>query len=212
MNKDLAICSVAFHHKVYGDEYIKQQERLSASVKDIYPHAFPLFWTNQYPQGSKEFLESLYGFKPHAIEVARLMGYKRIAYIDTAMVMLKPIEGKFPLIAVRDDSTTPASDNSLKFFGVKRESLKDIPFVGGSFYLFDFNYPITEMVFDLWMKAERAGIYGSQDEESAGKLQGHRHDETCLALSMHTHGMLPLNPDQIGYNMETGTMMKKHFK
>lgn len=209
---NLVFCSVAFHHKIYGDVYIDQQTRLRNSIKKIYPDAPLMFWTNEYPLGSKHFLKSLYGFKPHAINALKRSGYKKIVYLDTAIVLQKEIQGDYPILAVHDPCLTPASDIALNYFHIQREQLKDIPFVGGSYYAFDFNHPITNRVFNSWLKAEQNGIFGSQDQESAGELQGHRHDETCMAICLYQNDIKPQSAEEVGYNTSDGVMTKQHFK
>jgi hypothetical protein len=70
----------------------------------------------------------------------------------------------------------------------------------------------SKSVFRQWMDAERLGIFGSQHEAASEKLQGHRYDETCMALSIYRHGFEPVTPEQARYNYEGAAIVKKHFK
>lgn len=211
MGKSIAFCSVVESVNERGVKYLEQQERLLDSIQEIYRGYAPTFFHSKtLPKGAKPFLESLYGFKVHAIQEARDAGFTKVAWVDAAMVLLKPLANLPSVVAVRDDSQLPASDRALEYFGLNRNQLQGLNLVGGSFYYFDFNYPIAEMIFGYWKQAEIDGIFGSQKQESFEGLQGHRHDETCMALSMHAHAYDPIPPDKIGYNGIT--MSKQHFK
>lgn len=209
---NIAFASVALTSKNYGVAYLDQQDRLKASIKEIYPDAPLFFWRDDYPKNSKPFLESLYGFKVHAVQAAREAGHQRIVWFDTGMILHQPLRHMQSIVAVKDDSamTGVTSNNALSAFNIERESLKGKTLVGGSFYYFDFYYPICNDVFGLWMTCEVNGIFGSQDEEAAGQLQGHRADETCMALSLYSCGLGPVSYDLVGYQGEV--MSKRHFK
>lgn len=208
----IAFCSVAFK----DERYIHQQLRLIESINQFHPEAKQYHWTNDMPDGSRPFLESLYGFKPHAILHAWNEGYERIIWIDTACLLLDRVDYLFDLCpahgvaAVKDDLKLPASDTALDHFKYRRKDIADFHLVGGSLYAFDMYY--SKSVFTTWMMAEKMGIFGSQEEEASGKLQGHRHDETCMALSLYRHGFEPITHDEGRYNYEGGAVIKKHFK
>jgi hypothetical protein len=217
MVNELGFCTLATTSQAYGDAYIKQQDRLIESLTDLYtdPDYNKYFiYTDKYPPGARPFLDSLYGFKPHLIEEARKAGLYKVAYFDTAMILQKPLPYYgVPVVAVRDTCKTPASDKCLRYFGMKREELDRVPFVGGSFFLFDFEFPEAKAVLADWRTAEQMGIFGSQRQESFEGLQGHRHDETVLAIILYKYGIDPLTPDKVGYNLgEDSIMIKKHFK
>ena len=210
--KHIAFCSVA----IRDERYIDQQKRLIESITKFHPEAKQFHWTNELPIGSKPFLESLYGFKPHAILHAWNEGYERIIWIDTACILLDRVDYLFDLCAnhgvaaVKDDMRLPASESALAHFKYRRKDIADFHLVGGSLYAFDMYY--SKAVFTSWLNAERLGIFGSQTEEAQGKLQGHRHDETCMALSLYRHGFEPLTPEQARYNYAGASVIKKHFK
>jgi len=217
--KNLAIISVAFQSNAYGDQYIRQQERLKESIEKHCPDADLFFWTDEYPPGSKPFLESLYGFKAHAIHHVFKLGYTRILYLDTAMVIERPIDCIFDheFIAVRDETKlhTCISDKFLVDQFIDRSIVEDMKLhlVGGSLYYFDFNNLNTCRLFWRWLDAEEEGFFGSQEEESSGQLQGHRHDEACMALIMSRCGAKTTEPHEIGYcTADNPVFVKKHFK
>lgn len=212
MNQQICFVSVAF-----GDpRYIDQQKRLMKSIEDVHPEAQHYVWTQQTPAGSAPFLNSLYGFKVHAVLHAINEGYERILFLDPACIVLQRLDYLFDLcdthgvVAIKDDNKLMASDSSLAHFGYRRQDIADFHLVGGSMYAFKF--PASMPVFRMWYDAERAGIFGSQYEAASEKLQGHRYDETCMALSLYKHGYEPVGPDVGRYNYEGGAIIKKHFK
>lgn len=212
--KDFVFVSVAF-----GPLYIAQQDRLKASILRIYPEANILFWRDALPDNSKPFLDSLYGFKVHAIKKAIDLGYKRVLWLDPAMILnagvaiLKGLE----FVAVKDENKLSQyiSNAYLSKYFLTREQLKatDYRLVGGSLYFFDFNFERTYKIFLAWYIDESKGYFGSQQQEASEQLQGHRADESCMAMSIYLNGSAPVNPDKIGYCIaESPTFSKKHFK
>ena len=84
--------------------------------------------------------------------------------------------------------------------------------VGGSLYYFDFNQPKCQKIFDEWAESERRGIFGSMKEQCGEELQGHRSDETMMALFLYKHGSKPFT-GATRYNWEKGgVILKQHFK
>lgn len=222
MPDKIAFCSVAFHSNTASDAYIQQQVRLKQSIEKLYsPHEYELFfYTNEYPPGARPFLESLYGFKPHAVWHAAAKEYKHIVWLDTAMVLQQRLDfyqsllAQYPVLAIKDETKlrNVTSDKCLLTLKLTRNSLHDNNLVGGSFYYFNLHNVVAEEILQEWTFLEMNNCFGSQDEESAGQLQGHRHDEACMALSMYKHGIKPIEPELAKYNREDGIMIKKHFK
>lgn len=210
--KPIAFCSVAFGDK----RYLEQQDRLIESINEFHPEAVAFHWTNELPTGSKPFLESLYGFKPHAVLQAINEGYERIIWLDPACILIDRLDYLFDLcpkhgvVAVKDDNKLPASDTALAHFKYRREDIADFHLVGGSVYAFDMKY--SGPVLKAWHHAEILNIFGSQHEEAMGKLQGHRSDETCMALSLYRHSFQPVTTEEARYNYLGGAIQKFHFK
>lgn len=216
---DVCFVSVAF--QLNGDDrYIHQQRRLRESVLNIYPDASILFFEDRMPRGSRSFYESLYGFKPHAIQEALDAGFKKVMWFDPAMILMtgiEPIVLKYPMVAVKDDSKLfrMVSKNACNFFQVSPALIEalDWHLVGGSMYYFNFNDMRVRSIFDLWMRAERQGCFGSQQEAASEQINGHRYDETCLALAMYGHRLYPIPPPDVRYCIEKDPIFtKKHFK
>jgi hypothetical protein len=213
----LAICSLAF-----GKEYVWRLDRLKESLQLTNKDAELFFYREKYPEGAKPFNESLYGFKPYLIQEALRKGHTKIAYIDATCV----VQGKLDyydtqtneykgVLAVQDDNKLDrfVSNRALSAMNFTRQHAETMHMVGGSFYYFDFAFPTAQSVFNTWQKMEASGLFGSQRDEAAGLLQGHRHDEACMALALYTHRTKPYTGDT-RYNYASGgdIIKKKHFK
>lgn len=211
---DLVFCSLAF-----GKEYIQQQARLRESIRRAYPKANMIFLSDRFPEGSRPFSDSLYGFKPHLALEALNQGFKRVVLLDPAMILVGLV-GKFlhfPVVAVKDTSVlhNVISNKTCAYYNITRAQIQRNGWhlVGGSFYYFDFHTPIAHNVFKTWITAEREGLFGSQKEAASEQLQGHRYDETLMALAMYFHDIEPQDPDQVGYCIsENSVWQKRHFK
>lgn len=222
MTDQIAICSLAF-----GWKYEWRQQRLKETVQDIYGYEHPIFFhTNTLPPGARSFNESLYGFKPHCILEALNAGYKRIAWIDCTAVLLDKLEyydqfiPEHGILAVQDDNKLSGfcSSKALQHMNIRPNSVKSQKYlserhlVGGSFYYFDFNNQLCNIIFKKWIESEKAGLFGSIVEECGERLQGHRADETMMSLFLYESGSKPFT-GATRYNWEKGgVILKQHFK
>ncbi len=211
---DVIFTSVAF-----GQQYLEQQKRLEASIREIYPEANMLFFAGRLPDTSRPFEDSLYGFKPHAILEAS-QRFKKVVWLDPAMILTGPIDRLLDhsIVAVRDESSL-ADCFADKYFNlttsVTREDFRKykVHLVGGSLYYFDFTQDMAKNVFQMWYDMERSGWFGSQQEQASEQINSHRNDESCMALSMYLHGVQPVTPEEVGYCVEENQMWaKRHFK
>jgi hypothetical protein len=212
MTNDFCFLSVAF-----GPRYIEQQYRMLGSIMDVYPDASVKLWFDSYPHNSRLHSESLYGFKVHAVKSALVEGYKKIIWLDTACILQQPVDYWFslnqPVLAAKDDNALGKhiGDKALNYYG--NPDITGMNLVGGSVYVFDFNHPDCQKIFDHWAKAEGDGVFGSQQEQASGKINRHRHDESCLSMALYQNGYEPTPCDAMKYNQETGSIIiKDHFK
>lgn len=212
----IAFCSVAF-----GEQYIEQQDRLKESILAIYPDAALFFYKDTLPQGAKPFTESLYGFKAYAIKEAKDYGFKRVVWVDTAMILKheldypEEIQKSCGVMTVRDINFLSTTSSLAANSHFKLEDLHIKNLVGGSFYFFNFKYALARLIFDDWLLSELLGLFGNQQEESEGKLNGHRHDEACMAAALYKNGVEPINANLLNYEApgtDTVWIEKKHFK
>lgn len=211
----LAVCSLAF-----GERYTWRLGRLKETLQNTNPTVPFLSWSETLPPGARPFNESMYGFKPWCIQYALDQGYNKIAFIDCTCVVQDDLSyydqftDEHGVLAVQDDNklTGFCSDRALKYINKKRNYLHDKHLVGGSLYYFDFNNPLCQRIFDLWITAEKNDLFGSQREEASERLQGHRSDETMMALMLYEAGSKPFT-GATRYNWENGGVVQKaHFK
>jgi hypothetical protein len=205
-----------FISTAFGKRYTDQLDRLEASINNIYPCVPKMLFRNEHVPG-KLHRESLYGFKVHAIYKAVVRGYKKVIFIDPACILQHPVDYWFelnqPVIAVKDDNMlcNMIGKKALDYYG--NPDVTDWHLVGGSLYVFDFSHPIAFKIFNHWQLAEHDGIFGSQAEQSSEKINGHRNDESCMAVAMYSHGVEPVGHDVARYNQnEDSIIIKKHFK
>jgi len=180
--KDIVFTSVCFGDAhTNGGAYIKQQNRLKESISEIYPDANMRFWASKYddlsnrPTGARTHFDSSYGFKVHAVKSCLEEGFKKIIWVDTAIIMkpgletiLEVLSGKGVMAGVDTNKlNTCTSDKCLNWIVKPKEYLNNLNLVAGSVYLFDFNHPKTQPFFDMWSKMEEDGLFGSAEEAHA---------------------------------------------
>lgn len=210
---DITFLSVAF-----GERYVEQQTRLVDSIRTVYPDAPMMMWTDALPEGSKPFKESLYGFKVHAVKAALKAGYKKIIWLDTACILQQSVDYWFslnqPVLAAKDDNALSKCIAQKALFWYSKPSVPDSwHLVGGSVYVFNFDQPDCQKIFDNWAAAEAHGVFGSQAEQSSGKINQHRHDESCMSMALYQYGYEPVQCDLMKYNQGADSIIiKDHFK
>jgi hypothetical protein len=217
MNK---ICFVSC---AFGERYVAQQLRLNDSINKVHPEAGNIFTTDVMPLKSKSFNDSLYGFKPHIINEAREAGYKKIIFFDPACIVVDKVDYYFDIIkdygviAVKDDNLLGnwTSQIALNYYGMTRGQCleKGYHLVGGSIYVFDFDLPLCNSIFDTWEKAESDGLFGTEFQASTEQINSHRNDETCMSFALYLNGSKPVPYDIARYNdVPNPIVIKKHFK
>jgi|GEM_PF-6229921 len=212
---NIAFCSVAF-----GERYVEQLWRLKESIEKIHPEASFYYWVNEYPPGAKTHEESYYGFKVHAINHARAQGHTRIVWVDTAIIVVDRLDWYFEKLVPHYGVVAAKDDNKLDkccgqaawdYFEIPRNNYHHL--VGGSLFVFDFENDLCQNVFAKWEQAEKDGMFGSKHNDSKREFRTHRHDESCLSLSLYKCGSEPVPYGDAGYNqVPNPTVIKKHFK
>jgi hypothetical protein len=193
--------------------------RLKETLQSTNPEVPLMAWNETLPPRARDFNDSMYGFKPHCVQAARDAGYKKIFFIDCTCVIQDKLDyydqflPEYGVLAVQDDNklTGFCSDRVLKYLRKERVWLRNKHLVGGSFYYFDFDNPLCVQIFDWWMAMERGGLFGSMQEQCSERLQGHRSDETMMAISLYIHGSKPFT-GATRYNCDNAVIQKMHFK
>lgn len=230
---------VVFTTYSFGELYCYQQDRLRESILKIYPDANLRFWKDESgssegqpgrPTGARTFHDSMYGFKVHCVKNCLMEGFSKIIFLDAAIILEGKIDNILENAAEygvlvceeRTELNGVISDVCRSYAhesDIDSEDIDNINLVGGSIYVFDFNVPVTARVFDMWYELEQVGMFGNEVDDAQGRLQGHRKDETCMALALYKHGVSALPHDMLGYhNLGTRdenarfTFYKLHFK
>lgn len=210
---DFIFISVAF-----GPRYVEQQKRLHESICKFYSPEHHLCWTDTMPPGAKSHAESLYGFKVHAVKHALDKGCTKIIWLDPACILVDKIDYYFalgvPVMAVKDDNKLINYIGKSALMWYSKASIPDNwHLVGGSLYVFDFTKAGAKEVFDSWYIAEQHGVFGSQFQQASGKINKHRNDESCMAMSLYMYGQEPTAYDIARYDkVPNPIVIKQHFK
>src|SRR3990172_3882386 len=187
-----------------GEPYLRHSHTQEIRVKELCSDVSILTYRNQLPCKGRihtntdtlvgEFQKSLYGFKPHAIQLAIDKGYKKIIWFDPSVLPTTSVQILFDaldehqMVVVKGDAPLSKMTNqkAKDWFGVTDEQIAGINHIGGTVYCFNFNNKKVVEVFNLWKKAEEAGIFQNQDAFMKGD---HWCDESCMALSMFKCGV-----------------------
>ncbi len=210
--KDLVFTTFSF-----GPLHVHQQNQMRDSIKKIYPDANMMFWatenrdsvhpTASVPPGYTNHHTSTYGFKVHCVRNCIDAGYKRVIFMDAAVSLQGELDDILEIAAEHGILATTGgadleyvtSDVCLQYVGLTREKVTGWKMAGGSIYVFDFNHPVTMKAFEYWEDLEHNGMFGSEEDHSRGRLQGHRQDETCMSLAMYEYAIPFTGIDKLRY-------------
>lgn len=200
----IALVSVAF-----GDSrYLDQMQRLLNSIHIYEPNSAVFTWVNEMPSGAKSHTESYYGFKVHAINHARSLGYTKIIWFDPAVYLVSPLTEywelvkQYGVIAAKDDNKLTKFTTDKQYEHFESTRLDYMHLVGGSVYVFDFELGLCNAIFNEWANAEATGLFHEG-----------RNDESCMALALYACGSEPTPYDIARYNDVPDALVKKqHFK
>lgn len=194
--KEECVVSVAFRIN-----YVRHSKVQEAWIKENNTEIDLILFRDKLPMSGcvhtdnivSEFQKSLYGFKPHAIQHAIDLGYKKVIWLDPSIlpttsldILVKSLDKHSMIVRTGDSPLSKMCNQKAKnWFAVSDEDIKDVKHIGGTIYAFNFNDPKVVEVFNLWKKVEEEGIFGNQDEFMAG----HWADEACMALAMYKVGL-----------------------
>lgn len=122
------------------------QERLFYSLEEREEGATRLFWRDEYPPGSPSQEESPYGFKVHAFQHARRLGFDQALWLDASCWLIRDLGELWDRIE-RDgyylepdgNMTGPwITDHALNLLGITRDEAMSIPLIEGKCWGLDF--------------------------------------------------------------------------
>lgn len=189
----------------YLSHNIKQLETLKGvpvlSFRDCLPYAEGLVTENIV----ERFQKSLYGFKPHAIQKAIDLGFKKVIWFDPSVYPLESVQtiydqlDKHPMLVIKGDRhiSKMTNDRVLDLFNTY-----DVNHIGGTIYAFNFDDYKTRKVFNKWRRLEMEGYFGNQTEF----MNGHWADESCMALCMANYEMEQVSLNFKYRNQKDGTL------
>lgn len=191
-----AVVSVAFRRP-----YVEHSHRQEKVIKEMNPEVAIITFRDLLPMKDgthsdnivEIFQKSLYGFKPHAIQVARGVGFEKIIWFDPSVlptssldILVKALDEHPVIVRTGDAPILKMTNQKAKdWFGFKDEELTEVKHVGGTIYGFNFTDPQAVEVFEMWKRAEEEGIFQDQDAFMAGNWA----DESAFALTLHKLGV-----------------------
>lgn len=184
-----------------GGWYRRGQSRLVDSLTKtgfVWPNEF-LGFEDEEVIGAPAHEQCPYGFKPHAIEWARVSGFDLALWCDASVFAIRDIRPLFDWILTHghaffyNTNCGPfCSDACLNTFGVTREQSFDIPMLAGLCMAFDLRNKRTLEFLSRWLAAARDGVtfQGAHDNQNNAvstdpRVKGHRHDQSAASLIAH---------------------------
>lgn len=171
----------------------------------------PDHWLNEYkgvtihkglPQpklvASLPHSEMPYQFKVALIQQAFEMGYKKIAWLDSSMIIQKDLSPLFETptgITVFYNLGHPLknyiSDNACKLLKVSEKKLETIPQIWGGALFFNFEKKNARDVFEKIKQFSLSGAFKDGTSTRPG-FKAHRHDQAVISVLVHQKcNMLP---------------------
>jgi len=176
---------------------------------------------------SKEFgecpthKEAPYAFKTFIIQEARDMGYTKILWADSSCVFLKDVETYWNLadetgVVLLDNPGCPeatwTADDCLEHMGCDPEFAKTFFEIDAFMMLFNFDYRVTNILFDKYFLHSRDGIC-LKGERGSKRLEfkAHRHDQSIVSYFAKVNNILPINYGAWSYAHEVGVHFNPTF-
>lgn len=165
-------------------KYWKGQRRLIQTLNGK-TAAQLLMYKREADVGAKTHQESMYGFKPKAIQKAYNMGYRQILWLDASMYILKDLTPIFDIIKEQgyfwQDSgwlnerwTTPAAK---EYFGTDKGAMISSGVLG-----LDLASAVGLEFFKRWLQASEDGMFNGSHEVT-------RHDQSAASLIIENMGL-----------------------
>lgn len=133
-----------------------------------------------------------YGFKPDIMRKAALQGYRKIMWVDSTILMLKPLDELFNIATIRGvaafhnlghDLNDYISDYAASQLGILDEmnSGKRIKQIMACCIIFDLDNEIGNEIFTSWFDASyHVGMFENGESWRQG-FKSHRHDQAILS-------------------------------
>lgn len=161
-----------------------------------------------YPINSFTHKDMPYQFKIALIQQARDMGYERIVWLDSSMIIKRDIRELFGEtgIGVFENIGHPLykyiSDKAVDLLGLTEPELKEIPQIWGGALFFDFTKPNVNEVFERIVEFSENGSFKDGLSTRDGFI-AHRHDQAVISAlahnkcDLHPYGKIVCPPHHI---------------
>jgi len=178
-----------------GPHYVANLERLVSSALLRSNDEKCIFWRNELPAGSPTHAENPYAFKIYAIEEAVRQGATSILWMDSSVVILKPLEPLWELIERKGywfsrnygyNNAQFTSDEALRIMDTTRHDAKQVSHVVASCFGLNMRSPVAKQFLEEWkffashgaFKGDRGDLSGGNDPD---KFYGHRNDQSVAS-------------------------------
>lgn len=146
--------------------------------------------------------EVKYAFKSDAINQARLMGYKKIIWADSTILMQRDLNELFNEATVKGivafhnlghDLHKYISDDAASMLGILDDpNFEKIKQIMACSMIFDFNNLMAGEIFDLWREMSFEQGYFQDGTSSRPEYKAHRHDQAVMSALLYKYD-IPLN-------------------
>jgi hypothetical protein len=188
--------------------YAQGIERIRRGLSD---HGFKgefISWNERLPDGCPPHSTIPFAFKPFCFEEALARGFTKILWMDSSIVIKRPIDELFHCIThdgylfFKGSETVGeyCKDEALKTLGISREESFAIPSCRASVMGLDLSREVPRAFLSEWKKLaldnitfpgpKWSGVKGWPRLASADqRVKGHRHDQTAASVLAMRMGM-----------------------
>lgn len=160
-----------------------------------------------WPKYSLTHEEMPYQFKIALIQEALEMGYERIVWLDSSIVINKPLDPLFESgFNVFHNLGHPLwkyiSDEALDLLGLRREDIMGVPQIWGGAILIDARRLGSRFLFEKILHASLTGPFKNGSSDYPGFI-AHRHDQAVMsvllwnACTMYPYGKIVCPPHDV---------------
>lgn len=195
LGKDCAIISFANNR----GNYYKALDRLEQSLKDVGFTGTFIGYRDEASIGAPLHIDNPYAFKIFCFAKARVNGFKKIIYVDSAVWAIKNPDVLFELLEDNGYLMQEAghfvrdwcNEETAKHYGLTEKEKTEMLMYGNAGFLgLNFGYAIAEQFFFSWNIGMMQGFF-------KGSWENHRHDMTVGSILANRMGMKYIKGDMI---------------
>ena len=180
-----------------GSNYVKKQKRLINSIKQFHNDFDYLIYSEKMPPNCPSHKDVPYAFKPYAMLEAKRLGYHNLFWLDTSLVLRKPmtplidyVKEHGHYIQVNGWNTGQwCTDAACKSLGIDREESFKMGHCMGTMLCLDISNKRSSDFLDQWYQYANDGVsfigpWNNKDNLCSAdkRVLGHRHDQTVASI------------------------------